>query len=609
MGSSSGIIHLLPDSLANQIAAGEVIQRPASVVKELLENALDAGATQIKLILRESGKTLIQVVDNGRGMTETDARLSFERHATSKITQTDDLFQIRSFGFRGEALASIAAIAQVELKTKVAEEELGTLILVEGSKIKKQEPTNHAVGSSFSVKNLFFNVPARRKFLKSDPVELKHILEEFARVALPHPEVFFSVHHNDNELYHFPQSNLRQRLANYFGKGTNENIIPVEEETDFINISGFVGKPELIKKSRGDQYIFVNRRFIKSHYLNHAIKIAYENLIQDGQYPFYVLLLDIDPSMIDINIHPTKQEIKFENERLIYNYIKVTVKHALGKYSITPSLDFDASNAGFLNGNGGRPPDQQSYNATPQQGSYTPGSGNKEEKSKWLEFYKDMSDLSQQNISSQGKSITLSSDWSNEKELGDNPTQSQSAFQVHESYIISPIKSGWMVIDQHRAHERVLYERHLNSLRLQKITSQTSLFPETIQVDPKHTELLESLLLDLKYVGFQIDKFGANTFVINGVPTDGLNESASLFIENFIATYAANLEIQISIQENIARSLAANSSIRKGKHLCPIEMQELIDQLFACEMPYTNPNGKKCFITFGLDEVENRFNN
>ena len=306
----SGVIQLLPDSLANQIAAGEVIQRPASVVKELLENALDAKATQITLVIKDSGKTLIQVVDNGMGMTETDARLCLERHATSKITCSDDLFNIKSFGFRGEAMASIAAIAHLELKTKRKEDELGTYILVEGSKIKKQELQQLPNGTSVTVRNLFYNVPARRKFLKSDPVELKHILEEFTRIALPNPSTFFSVYHNDNELYHFTSSNLRQRLANYFGKTTNEKIVPVLEETDFIKVAGFIGKPELIKKSRGDQYFFVNQRFIKSNYLNHAVKIAYEGLIPADHYPFYVLLLDIDPAMIDINIHPTKQEVK-----------------------------------------------------------------------------------------------------------------------------------------------------------------------------------------------------------------------------------------------------------------------------------------------------------
>ncbi|MCL4117832.1 UNVERIFIED_CONTAM: hypothetical protein GTU68_016409 [Idotea baltica] len=615
-----GIINLLPDSLANQIAAGEVIQRPASIVKELMENALDAGSSEIRLILKDSGKSLIQVVDNGRGMSETDARLCFERHATSKIQQTDDLFNIRSFGFRGEALASIAAVAHVDLKTKRKEDELGTYVLIEGSKVKKQEAVPQSDGTSFTVRNLFFNVPARRKFLKSDPVELRHILEEFARIALPHPEVFFSVHHNDNELYHFPAGKLRQRLVNYFGKGANEKIVPVSEETDFIKIAGFVGKPEMIKKTRGDQYIFVNQRYIKSNYLSHAIKIAYENLIPDGHFPFYVILLDIDPAMIDINIHPTKQEIKFENERLIYNYLKVAVKHALGKYSIAPSLDFDAINTNMMAstsagpGQGGfKSGSVSDNNPSPTiGGSYATQGPSQGEKSKWIEFYQELSETSQQS-SSDGvqNAITLSSDWDNDKgdEIGDTAQSSHNCFQVHESYIISPIKSGLMVIDQSRAHERILYEQHLKAIQDKKITAQTSLFPETIQVEAKYAEILEGLKEELKYIGFHIDKFGQNTFVINSTPTEGLRESATTFVRRFVETYADNLELQISIPENIARSFAVNNRIKKGKRLEHSELQTLIDQLFACENPYNNPSGKKCFITFGLDEVERQFNN
>jgi len=618
--SQQGIINLLPDSLANQIAAGEVIQRPASIVKELMENALDAGSTEIRLILKDSGKSLIQVVDNGRGMSETDARLCFERHATSKIQQTDDLFNIRSFGFRGEALASIAAVAHVDLKTKRKEDELGTYVLIEGSKVKKQEAVPQSDGTSFTVRNLFFNVPARRKFLKSDPVELRHILEEFARIALPHPEVFFSVHHNDNELYHFPAGKLRQRLVNYFGKGSNEKIVPVSEQTDFIKIAGFVGKPEMIKKTRGDQYIFVNQRFIKSNYLSHAIKIAYENLIPDGHFPFYVILLDIDPAMIDINIHPTKQEIKFENERLIYNYLKVAVKHALGKYSIAPSLDFDAINTNMMAStsasprNGGFNSGGMSDNMPSPTigGGYTTQGPSQGEKSKWIEFYQELSETSQQS-SSDGvqNAITLSSDWDNDKgdEIGDTARSSHNCFQVHDSYIISPIKSGLMVIDQSRAHERILYEQHLKAIQDKKITAQTSLFPETIQVEAKYAEILEGLQEELKYIGFHIDKFGQNTFVINSTPTEGLRESATTFVRRFVETYADNLELQISIPENIARSFAVNNRIKKGKRLEHSELQTLIDQLFACENPYNNPSGKKCFITFGLDEVERQFNN
>jgi len=613
----SGIINLLPDSLANQIAAGEVIQRPASAVKELLENALDAKSKNIQLIIKDSGKTLIQIVDDGIGMSDTDARLCFERHATSKIRQSDDLFNIRSFGFRGEALASIAAVAHVELKTKRQEDELGTHIIVEGSTVKKQEPCQIARGTSFSVRNLFFNVPARRKFLKSDPVELKHILEEFIRVSLPNPDVHFSVHHNDNELYHFPISNLRQRVTNYFGKNVNEKIVPVNEETDFIKISGFIGKPDFVKKSRGDQYLFVNKRFIKSNYLNHAIKMAYENLIPTDQHPFFVILLEVDPALIDVNIHPTKQEVKFENERLIYNYLRVAVKHALGKYSITPSLDFESVNMDAFEqlSNAQAIPSTNRAHSSSTGGhtdriQYNPDNQpTRTEKDKWTELYKDLNNAAG-DIAPGTKAITLSSDWSEDEQNDVTPEDNhKNSFQVHESYIISPIKSGLMVIDQEAAHERVLYERYLNLLNNHKIVSQKSLFPETIQIDPKNAKILDILLDELSYIGFGIEKIGMTTYLINSLPSEGLSEEPRSYIDNFIQTYASNTEIQISIKENIARSMAVNNRIKKGSKLELEEIVELIDQLFACKMPYKSPSGKKCFITYGLNEIQNRFKN
>lgn len=598
----SSVIQLLPDSLANQIAAGEVIQRPASVVKELLENALDAQATQITLIIKDSGKTLIQVVDNGVGMTETDARLCLERHATSKIKSSDDLFNIRSFGFRGEAMASIAAIAHLDLKTKRTDSDLGTNIYVEGSRVKKQEPQQLPNGTSVTVKNLFYNVPARRKFLKSDPVELKHILEEFTRIALPNPDVFFSVYHNDNELYHFTSSNLRQRIANYFGKNTNENIVPVSEETDFVKLSGFIGKPELIKKTRGDQYFFVNKRFIKSNYLNHAVKIAYENLIPQDHYPFYILLLEIDPAMIDINIHPTKQEVKFENERLIYNYIKVAVKHALGKYSITPSLDFESSYREPFTGGSSR----SDVHRAPNMQFGGPSTklerigNNQSDKHKWLEFYEE---IAQQNQAPKQEQITLSSNWT---EGDEEQKRSASSFQLHDSYIISPIKSGWIVIDQSTAHERILYERYRAQIKNKSGSAQISLFPETIQLTPDNTLILESITSELNALGFRIEKIGPTTFVINALPTESADKSHKDFIDQIITTYVNNQELEISVEENIARTLARKMRIKSGQKLDDVERQELIDKLFACEMPYTNPAGKKCFITYDLLDVEKR---
>lgn len=609
----SGIINLLPDSLANQIAAGEVIQRPASVVKELLENALDAQAQMVQLILKDSGKTLIQIVDDGIGMNTTDARLCFERHATSKIKKSEDLFNIRSFGFRGEALASIAAVAYVELKTRQRDEDLGTHIIIEGSKVKKQEPCQASAGTSFNVRNIFFNVPARRKFLKSDPVELRHILDEFIHVALPNPEVHFTVHHNENELYHFPASNLRQRIVNYFGKNTNEKIVPVNEETDFVKISGFIGKPDFIKKSRGDQYLFVNKRFIKSNYINHAIKIAYENLIPSDQYPFFVLLLDIDPSLIDVNIHPTKQEVKFENERIIYNYIRVAIKHALGKYSIIPAIDFESVNTDPFDQLASL--ERQTYDghkgaaSSKTSGSQPPPFSSRAEKDKWADFYRDINE-SAKNETNVPKAITLSSDWGESATESVHPEENKrNSFQVHDSFIIGPIKSGLIVIEQQAAHERILYEQYLRQLVNHKVVSQKSLFPETVQIDPKNAKILDTLLDELRYIGFGIEKIGMCSYLISSVPSEGFSGAATEFIDNFINTYTSNTEIQISIKENIARSLAVHSSIKKGKKLSDSEIVTLIDQLFACEMPYKSPSGHKCFITFGFNELLNRFKN
>ena len=604
----SGIINLLPDSLANQIAAGEVIQRPASVVKELLENALDAGADKIKLILKDSGKTLIQVVDNGIGMNEVDARMCFERHATSKIKKSDDLFNINSFGFRGEAMASIAAVSTVYLKSKHKDHDLGTEILIEGSKVKSQTPCNTALGTSIAVRNLFFNVPARRKFLKSDPVELKHILEEFIRVALPHPQVHFSVHHNENELYHFPKSNLRQRIVNYFSKGVNEKIVPVTEETDFVTISGFVGKPDLIKKTRGDQYLFVNHRFIKSNYLNHAIKMAFDSLIPKDHHPFYVMMLTIDPAFIDVNIHPTKQEIKFENERLIYNYVRVAVKHALGKYSVVPALDFDAVNVQQFDRTQ-REPEVAHRPSYQNDISYKSGSRatSQQEKDQWTQFYTEISSVDT-SIPVEPKSMTLHSDWSDEQEkdiASDQP--SSNSFQVHDAYLISSIKSGLLVIDQEAAHERILYERYLSRLQNTKMASQKSLFPETVQVDHAYVSIIDELIPQLKYLGFGVDKVSSQTYIINSIPVDGLNESAASYINRFLTTYAANQELELDMVDNIARSMAFNSGIKKGKKLEQEEIDELIDQLFGCQLPYSSPSGKKCFITYSLDEMLQQF--
>ncbi|MCB0660078.1 MAG: DNA mismatch repair endonuclease MutL, partial [Saprospiraceae bacterium] len=481
----SDIIHLLPDSIANQIAAGEVIQRPASVVKELLENALDAESTSIKLIIKDAGKTSIQVIDNGKGMSETDARMAFERHATSKIKQASDLFSIKTMGFRGEALASIAAIAHVDLITKLEDQDIGHQIHIEGSDVKAQTKVSTPTGTGITVKNVFYNVPARRKFLKSDPVEMRHILDEFHRVAIANPQVHFSLFHNDNEVYYLPIQSLKARIIGLFGKSMAEKLIPVEEQTDFVKISGFITKPEASKKTQGDQFIFVNNRFIKSNYLNHAVRSAYDELISKEYFPGYFLFLELDPASIDINVHPTKTEIKFEDERLIYNYLKVSLKHALGQYSILPMLDFDAPQSAFSgferNSDSGQSIIKPS-NFTPQHPTQKPSQGDIQS---WNDLYGKMSVASQseaeRNISHLEKEHLHLSE---EENLLVKDQSSYIPTQLHQSYITFPVRSGLMIIDQQAAHERILYEEFLEAFQTKSIATQRELFPINISLNP-----------------------------------------------------------------------------------------------------------------------------
>lgn len=605
----SDIIKLLPDSIANQIAAGEVIQRPASIVKELLENAIDAGADEIKMILKDSGKTLVQVIDNGKGMSETDARMAFERHATSKITSSDDLAKLRTMGFRGEALASIAAIAQVELITKTPYNDLGTKILIEGSKVKTQEYISAALGTSIAVKNLFYNVPARRKFLKSDPVELRHVLDEFHRVAMAYPELFFSLHHNGNEVYHLPKSNLRQRIVSILGKTCNDKLVPVEEFTDIINIAGFTGKAEAAKKTKGEQYFFVNRRFIKSAYLSHAVRTAYDELITKDYYPLYVLFLELDPASIDINVHPTKQEIKFEDERLIYNYLKVAIRHAIGRYSITPQLDFQQPNRGF-DDHFLFSKESPNTDTLKQVGSNTNFSF-KSEKPKvdnWESVYNSLQNDPFADISDEP--ITLGSKANIEDHTLKHIEEKvkKSPYQIHNSYIVNHIRSGFLIIDQQYASERILYEQHLKALSTREQPIQKSLFPETIELEAQQAEVLNMILDKVNMLGFQIEHFGGRSFIIQGVPagmssTMGIKEMVNMLVHQ----YGENMEFQMGIDENLARSLAYSSAIKRGQHLSGVEMQSLIDLLFACDVPFKSPSGKKCFITMELEDLQKRF--
>ena len=596
------IIQLLPDNIANQIAAGEVIQRPASVVKELVENAIDAKATEIKIIIKDAGKTLIQIIDNGQGMSPTDARMSFERHATSKIRKTEDLFNIRTKGFRGEALASIAAIAQVEMITCTADSDLATHIMVDESKVKKQEFVQGSIGTSISVKNLFFNVPARRKFLKSDAVELRHLLEEIHRVALAHPEVKFVVFHNGNETYHLPSGSLKQRIIGIFGKNYDEKLLPVAEEAGSTKIEGFVLKSDAAKKNAGEQYLFVNNRFIKNNYLNHAVKMAYEQLIQSDQYPGYFLFIEVDPSTIDINVHPTKTEIKFDEERLIYNVVRVSVKHALGKFLVAPTIDFDTDVNYFS---------QQRNIASASSNFNFQGKDNdasrleKENLKSWDEIYKGLANNA--NKTDQSPEVIQSEITLSQKE-NEFIAITKEPYQLHNSYILSHIKGGLMLIDQYYATERIIFEENLKSMKGQARAIQRELFAQTLEVDGSTFELLKTLLPKLNQLGFDIGEFGKNTFVIHGIPADIDSSTNSIIMLNeIIDTYKSNMEFQLGVEANIARSYASCAAIKKGKSLTTEEMKETIDKLFACETPYISPGGYKTFIKYSLEDIQKQF--
>lgn len=652
------LIQLLPDHIANQIAAGEVVQRPASVVKELLENAIDAGAKNIRLIIKNAGKTLIQVVDDGIGMSETDARMCFERHATSKIKQTEDLFSIRTKGFRGEAMASIAAVAQVEMRTKKHQEELGTRIEIAASKVITQEPCQTAAGTSISVKNLFFNIPARRNFLKSDSVEMRHIIDEFQHVALAHPDVFFSLHHNTSKLYHLPSANLRQRIVGVLGNKSNKNLIPLEEDTDVIKIKGFIGKPDAAKRTRGDQFFFVNNRYIKSGYLNHAILTAYEDLLPEKVYPLYVVFFEIDPAKIDVNVHPTKQEIKFEDERLVYNYLRVTARHALAQNSITPRLDFEVESGisqhldeaertshqesiqhldldvpsidpntmgetfrskANLGGDSSKSSSFSTYSKAEKSALQKSNQDN------WAQLYEGLdalvpdTELPQEEVSptlfsssigqedSDDQVTTFSSQASaNVAPTPENPISKQ-LYQLHLQYIVSPIKSGFMLIHQQRAHQRIMYERYLTQLEHKKANTQKLLFPQTIELSVADAAILKELLPQLNTLGLDIKEFGQNSFVVHGLPSELSQQNEQEIIARLLEQFKQNLDLKIERYDNIARALAYQSAIKTGKILTHVEMQQLVDELFACAVPYVNPSGKKTFISVPLEELSQRF--
>ncbi|MVZ65535.1 DNA mismatch repair endonuclease MutL [Sphingobacterium sp. DK4209] len=618
----SDIIQLLPDSVANQIAAGEVVQRPASAVKEMMENAIDAGADHIKLIVKDAGKTLIQVIDNGCGMSVTDARVCFERHATSKIRKAEDLFAIRTMGFRGEAMASIAAISHVELRTRRHEDELGTVVEIEGSEVVQQYPDQAPAGTSISVKNLFYNIPARRNFLKSNSVELRHILDEFQRIALAHPEIFFSLHSDGNELFHLPKETLKQRIVHLFGNSYNQRLVPVEETTTIITIKGYIGKPEFAKKTRGEQFFFVNNRFIRDHYLNHAVLNAYEDILPADLFPLYVLFIDIDPSKIDINVHPTKTEIKYEDEKAIYAILRSAVKRSLGRFNITPSLDFEQE-TGFDNLITPKPLDEIQVPTINFNPNFNPfDDGNPRSRSAVSRSYSYPEALERKSsipqnwdtlyqISEQEEAIQLPlipEDPAKENSFiqpSDQPKKQ--FFQLHNRYIVSQIHSGFMLIDQQAAHERILFEQFQQHLKSNQGSSQQSLFPQTVELNAADFALIQDMLPEIHSLGFQLRPFGKSTFVVDGIPADLDNVNEGQIIEQLLEDFKNQSDLRLNKREKLAKSLAKNAAIKAGTKLDNQGMEDLIDRLFACESPNISIQGRPVIITYTLQELAERF--
>ena len=610
----SSIIQLLPDHVANQIAAGEVVQRPASVVKELLENAVDARATDIKLIIKDAGKALVQVIDNGLGMSVTDARLCFERHATSKIRQAEDLFSLHTKGFRGEALASIAAIAHVEMKTKQDQEELGTHIIIEGSKFVSQDVAVLPKGTSFAVKNLFFNIPARRNFLKSDTVEYRHIIDEFQRVALAHPKIHFMFYHNGSEMFNLPPSTSRQRIVNIFSGKTNEKLVPVQEETEIVDIQGFVSKPEFAKKNRGEQFFFVNDRFIKSGYLHHAVMAAYDGILKDGAQPSYFLYLSVPPNTIDINIHPTKTEIKFDDEHALYAILRASIKHSLGQFNVAPVLDFDRdSNLDtpyhYKDLEGATPTIQVDGNFNPfseekpskQFSSYRKPEPTANWESLYVGLKQDTDEIG--HITFENEEVTSSLFNDEEVEHAVHKT-----YQIHKKYIVSSIKSGMVIVDQQRAHQRVLYEQFLVNMTVNQASSQQLLFPLNLFFSSSEMDLIAELQLSLKNTGFVFEENNVNHIVISGIPVNVTESEVSIVLEQLLSDLQDGIpESSFSQNDTIAKSMAKSLAVKTGTHLTEKEQENLVNGLFACKDPNVSPFHKPTFITMRVEDLDKKF--
>lgn len=621
----SSIIQLLPDHVANQIAAGEVVQRPASVVKELLENSVDAGATDIKLIVKDAGKTLIQVIDNGKGMDVTDARLCFERHATSKIRHAEDLFALHTKGFRGEALASIAAIAHVELKTKQDQQELGTHIIIEGSKFVSQDVAVLPKGTSFSVKNLFFNIPARRNFLKSDTVEFRHIIDEFERVALAHPGISFVLYHNGSEMFNLPSSNQRQRIVGVFGARTNEKLVPVNESTEIVQVQGFIVKPEFAKKSRGEQFFFVNNRFIKSGYLHHAIMAAYEGLLKDGCQPGYFLYLDVPPNTIDINIHPTKTEIKFDDEHALYAILRSSVKHSLGQFSVAPVLDFERD------ANLDTPYDYERKEAVmpmvevdrnfnpfaddkPAKIAFGTSGGSsaparqfrkQERMPAWESLYTGLTPATEEFEGTDFEEDEITGSLFNENEV---EQAVQTTYQIHKKYIVSPIKSGMVIIDQKRAHQRILYEQFLKNITVQHGSSQQLLFPLVLHFNKTELDLIREMKSSLENTGFVFAEVNHDHIVVSGLPVNVSESEVSILLEELINDLQQEVpDSSFSQSDSIAKSMAKSLAIKTGTLLTEKEQENMVNSLFACKEPDVSPFNKPTFITVSVEDLDKRF--
>ncbi|HEY0091963.1 MAG TPA: DNA mismatch repair endonuclease MutL [Flavobacterium sp.] len=625
----SSIIQLLPDHVANQIAAGEVVQRPASVVKELLENAVDAKATDIKLIIKDAGKSLIQVIDNGMGMSVTDARLCFERHATSKIRQAEDLFSLYTKGFRGEALASIAAIAHVEMKTRQEQDELGHHIIIEGSRFVSQDVAVVPKGTSFAVKNLFFNIPARRNFLKSEVVEQRHIVDEFQRIALAHPNIHFTMYHNGSDMFNLPPSNYRQRIVNIFSGRMNEKLVPISEETEIVSVTGFVTKPEFSKKNRSEQFFFVNNRYIKSGYLHHAVMAAYEGLLRDGCQPGYFINLMVPPHSIDINIHPTKTEIKFDDEHALYAILRASVKHSLGQFNVAPILDFDRDSNldtpySYRNLQGAIPTVQIDGNYNPfseEKLERSPSSHSyqrRAEPSSWEGLYVGLRHDTNLSIDSEVIQQTMidTAEFRFENEEmtsalfddADDTHHVQRTYQIHKKYIVSPIKSGMVIIDQQRAHQRVLYEEFLTSMTVHQASSQQLLFPLNLYFSTGEMELISELKLSLANTGFVFEETADDHVIISGVPVNVTESEVSLVLEQLLSDLHDGIpESSFSQNDTIAKSMAKSLAVKTGTYLTEKEQENLVNGLFACKEPNVSPFQKPTFITMRVEDLDKKF--